>query len=220
MAKLVKLGEEEVEVLGVICATLGQVQRVQLLVLHQDELEDFPFDLSNNEASHLEDVESATLIQNRLTHIVETLVVEDNVGDVEFADGARVSQDSPNRSTMHLLIKVHVLEADLDKFLVHLHALGKFFEIYDVIERDAHEADCLDLRLVFEPFSKHASCFTRQSALLKPQVYDSGLLWRRIFDIYSLVIFFLLFLFLLSFLFLSIARVQVNRVKQVLHGDR
>lgn len=56
MAKLVKLGEEEVEVLGIICATLGQVQRVQLLVLHQDELEDFPFDLSNNEASHLEDV--------------------------------------------------------------------------------------------------------------------------------------------------------------------
>ena len=52
MAELIELLQEVVEVLGVFIATLRQIHSVDLLVLHQDKLDDFTFDLSDEKASH------------------------------------------------------------------------------------------------------------------------------------------------------------------------
>jgi hypothetical protein len=53
VAELVKLGKEELKVGGVFRATLRQIECVDLLVLHEDELNDLALDLTNDEASQL-----------------------------------------------------------------------------------------------------------------------------------------------------------------------
>ena len=76
---------------------------------------------------------------------------------------------------MNFLVKVHVLEAQLEQLLVELHALGNLFEVYDVLERDLEEANRFDERFGLEPLAEDGSGLTCELALLKAQVNDTGL---------------------------------------------
>ena len=86
MTELVELLKEEFEILWVLSLALRQVQRLDHFVLHKDELDDLAFDLTDKDSSHLEDLQAASLIQNRLTHVVERTIVEDNVANVQLPD--------------------------------------------------------------------------------------------------------------------------------------
>ena len=86
VAELVELLKEEFEILWVLSLALRQVQRLDHFVLHKDELDDLAFDLTDKDSSHLEDLQAASLIQNRLTHVVERTIVEDNVANVQLPD--------------------------------------------------------------------------------------------------------------------------------------
>ena len=76
---------------------------------------------------------------------------------------------------MHLLVKVHVLEAQLEQLLVELHALSDLFEVYNVLERDLEEADRFDERFGLEPLAEDGSGLACELALLEAQVDDTGL---------------------------------------------
>lgn len=62
MAELVELLKEELEILWVFSLALRQVKRLDHLVLHKDELDDLAFDLTDEYASHLENLKAASLI--------------------------------------------------------------------------------------------------------------------------------------------------------------
>ena len=146
-----------------------------LLILHQDKLNDFALDLANHDASHLENVQSTALVQNRLAHVVEGPIIKHDVRDVKLPDRARVAQNTPNGRAMHLLVKVHVLEAQLEQLLVELHALSDLFEVYNVLERDLEEADRFNERFGLEPLAEDGSGLACELALLEAQVDDTGL---------------------------------------------
>ena len=86
MAELVELLKEELEILWVFSLALRQVKRLDHLVLHKDELDDLAFDLTDEYASHLEDLKAASLIQNCLAHVIERAIIKDNVADVQLPD--------------------------------------------------------------------------------------------------------------------------------------
>lgn len=56
------------------------------LVLHEDELDDFAFNLADLNASQLEYVEATALGEDCLAHVIETAIVEDDLGHVKLAD--------------------------------------------------------------------------------------------------------------------------------------
>ena len=64
---------------------------MDLLVLHQDELDNLALYLADGNASHLENIKPAPLIEDGLTHVVEGTVVEHDMCDVEFTNRARVA---------------------------------------------------------------------------------------------------------------------------------
>ena len=55
---------------------------MNLFVLHQDELNDLGFDLTNKDASQLENIQATPLVKNGLAHIVEGTVVEHDMSHV------------------------------------------------------------------------------------------------------------------------------------------
>ena len=86
VTELVELLKEELEILWVFSLAFRQVQRLNHLVLHKDKLDDLAFDLTDEDASHLEDLQAASLIQNRLTHVIERAIVKDNIANVQLPD--------------------------------------------------------------------------------------------------------------------------------------
>ena len=53
VAKLVHLGQEEFKIGWVFCSTVGQVKCMNLLVLHNDELNDFALNFADDQATQL-----------------------------------------------------------------------------------------------------------------------------------------------------------------------
>ena len=82
---MVDLFAEVLEILGVLRPALGQVKRVDRLVLHQDELDDFAFNFTDLEAAKLEHAQAAALVQDCLAHIIEGSIVENDMRHVELS---------------------------------------------------------------------------------------------------------------------------------------
>ena len=76
---------------------------------------------------------------------------------------------------MYLLVKVHILEAQLEQLLVELHTFSDFLKVNNVLKTDLEQADRLDERLRFEPLAEDGSGLARKLALFEAQVDNTRL---------------------------------------------
>ena len=74
---------------------------------------------------------------------------------------------------MYLLVKVHVLKAELVQLLVELHTFCHFFEVDDVLEANFDETHSLDHVIAFEPFTEENGSLACELAFFKAQVDDA-----------------------------------------------
>ena len=80
----------------VLRGAFGHVERVDCLVLHENELDNLTLDFSDLKPTELEDTESAALIKDGLTHVIERAVVENDVSHVKLTNGTGIAQNAPD----------------------------------------------------------------------------------------------------------------------------
>lgn len=114
------------------------------LVLHEDELNDLAFDLTDLYASEFEDIETAPLVEDGLAHVVEGTIVENDVSHVELANRPRVRQNASYRCAVQLLIEIHVLKADFYNLGIEFDALRDLFEVEALFKGDPDEGNGFD----------------------------------------------------------------------------
>ena len=161
VAELVKLLEEVLEILWIVCVALRDVEGREQLILHQDILYDFSFELGYIYASQLENAQSATFIQNCLTYVIEAFwMFENDIRDIQLPDAARVCEGSADGLAVDFFVPPYMLEGKFLELLVLLDALQDFLEVDDVFEGNAAEAQSLEDLLGLHEFREGGSCFT------------------------------------------------------------
>ena len=69
---------------------------------------------------------------------------------------------------MHLLVEIHVLEAELEQFLIEFHTLRYPLKVDQVLKSHLEKANRLNQSLRLEPFTQDSGSFARELALFEP----------------------------------------------------
>lgn len=132
IGELVYFLKEELDALAVLDLSVGEVQRLQSLAPHEHELEHFALEVRDVEASELEHLDPALVVDERLAHVEEALGVEEiGVRDVEFLELPRIIQKLADGPTVELLVEQHLDDAHLPNFGRELQTLHYLLEVSD-----------------------------------------------------------------------------------------
>jgi DNA-binding FrmR family transcriptional regulator len=174
IAKLVKLLHEANKVLGVVSATEREVQGVELLVLHEDVLDDLAFQVGELGTSDLEDIKPAALVEDGGADVVKALgVVVAYVGQIKFLDGSRIDECPRDALAIELLVEHRIRKQNFGQLGVELHALDDFFEVIYVFKRDLDQPERFKNRLLFEELREAVGCLAGEAGLFEPQIDDA-----------------------------------------------
>ena len=155
---------------------MRDIKRAQRFVLHQNVLENFSFELGNANASKLEDVESASLVQDSGADVVETFgVLEGHVGNVKLSQRPGVGQGPAYSFAIDLFIEHHMLERYLLQFAVLLDTFHDLLEIGEVLEGHPCETYSLQDGPLAQKVGQSRGCLLHDAGLLESEVDDTAL---------------------------------------------
>lgn len=89
------------------------------------------------------------------------------MSDIKLSNSARIGKNTADRGPVHLLVEIHVLEAQLEQFLIEFHALSDPLKVDQILKGHLEQADSLNQRLSLEPFAQDGGCLTSELALLE-----------------------------------------------------
>jgi hypothetical protein len=129
---LVKLLNETIKILRVLNLAQAKVNSVNMLVLHQNKLDYFCFQIGDAETPKSEAVKATFFLKHRRAHIEETFgVLELTALNIKFANCFALTDTPTQRLAVRLVVEDHSLESELANFLIELNSFHNLFEVLD-----------------------------------------------------------------------------------------